>query len=398
LISFSTLGTFVCDTSIAASPPNTADLESISVDKEDVSIPGSWCPLLSNDELGDDLHLALSPPMGGQFTAVEPSPGGQDGTITGRPPAVITVPVTGYVPPSQATGVPSPLPDDDDHVWEGFHHPTTPAGHVRDGFHQPTTHAGTLANITQAGRVHVTPSPQAAAPGTLQAPPGMPHLPRLGEGTYPHLQAPALDGAGRPPRPRPRRGPRTNRRGGRLGPLGRSRRGGAGQGRAQPPRIRRLRPQVITPVELREGDIICERGGRNTSHPGNQSYRQHIEDVVGTMHRASLRGNGVAYSDLSVREKTELSNAVVDWVHDRGGRFLTRDKLPGPAGNYGPWYEVLRETARQKVSQYLRDVHGRLRSTTTTRTTPRTTPTPTPWTRIIMTMIPPDEMLAAAAA
>jgi hypothetical protein len=353
------------------------------LEMEDASFPGSWSWLLSDDDLGEAGQLAAQPPAVIMVPAVTEEQHQQPrrhGDGCDFPP---------FSPPSQASRVPSPLPDDDDHVWEGLLPPTTPT-------------AGTSAYISQAGHVHVTPSPLAARRDTLQAPHGMPHLARLGEGTNPHLQVPVLDGAGRPPRPRPRprRGPRTNRRGGRLGPLGLSRRGGAGQGRGgttgqgrggagqgrggtsqgraqpQPPRIRRHQPQVMTPVQLMDGDVACERGGRNISHPGNKSFRKHIEDIVEMMLHESIHKGGRSYSDLSVKEKTALSLSIVDWVGThQGGRFVARDKIPGRAGKYGPWYQVLRETARQKASQYLRDVHKRLtrptdRPTTRTRMIP----------------------------
>jgi hypothetical protein len=206
----------------------------------------------------------------------------------------------------------------------------------------------------------------------LTVAPGCPTSTVWGGGANPHLQVPALDGhpfphagGGRPAQLRnrpPRRATGAHRRRGRLGPLGLSR-----------------RPQVRTPLDLRDGDVVCERGGMNLSHPGNISFRRHIEDKVGWMFHDSIHNGGRAYSDLSKMEKKALRNTILDWVHNhQGGRFVSRNKLPGP-GNYGPWYEVSRETSQQKVSQLLRDADIRLRRTT-------------------MMMIPPNAMLAAAAA
>ncbi len=115
-------------------------------------------------------------------------------------------------------------------------------------------------------------------------------------------------------------------------------------------RIRRFSPDLKTPLALADSDVICERGGQNGSHAGNLAFREHVQMLL-------LAERPGWYKALLNAKKTALSNQVVAWVHSRGGRFVTRDKLF--AGEYGPWYEVLHKTARDKASQLLRDKNSR---------------------------------------
>lgn len=110
-------------------------------------------------------------------------------------------------------------------------------------------------------------------------------------------------------------------------------------------RVRKRPPQVKTPVTLREVDCVCERGGFSKNHPGTTAYRTMVGELL-TRYR---------YSSLSTKDKTALSNDVVDWVHNtQRGRFVARDRC-SQTGIHGPWYVVARDTARQKASQILRD-------------------------------------------
>ena len=95
---------------------------------------------------------------------------------------------------------------------------------------------------------------------------------------------------------------------------------------------------------------------------GNEVYRKRILKLQKT------------YKTLSRDEKTQMSKDVVQWIYKRGGKFLQRDdtnkKNPPPvvpesgtAEEGGDddvvsrWYVVTTETARQKVSQALREDH-----------------------------------------
>lgn len=105
---------------------------------------------------------------------------------------------------------------------------------------------------------------------------------------------------------------------------------------------RKKDPPIKTAVTLGPNDVVCERGGRSNSHLGNKIYLEFVR---------TLRDH---YARLSTKkEKTLCGNYVVDWVHLRGGRFVSRDKDAN--GVYGHWWEVERETARLKSIQALRD-------------------------------------------
>lgn len=125
-----------------------------------------------------------------------------------------------------------------------------------------------------------------------------------------------------------------------------------GQQQDRPIRIRRPQPQVRSPVDLSPNDVICERGGRNWSHPGNIDFRQKPHNML-----LELTYNGTVYRDLHPAIKTSLSWDLVHWVHQQDGRFVARDKLVG--GGYSPWYVVTESTAREKASQYFRDENKR---------------------------------------
>lgn len=104
-------------------------------------------------------------------------------------------------------------------------------------------------------------------------------------------------------------------------------------------RARRTDPKIKEYVVKRDLDVLLGRGGCSNHHPGNTAYRQHI---------LSLQKK---YKALSREEKTAFSKEVLRWLHDHGGRFLKRDERGGP------WYIVTDGTARQKVSQALREDH-----------------------------------------
>ena len=88
--------------------------------------------------------------------------------------------------------------------------------------------------------------------------------------------------------------------------------------------------------EVSNEDVLKGRGGHN-NHVGNQIFRAHFLELQ------------PAYERLSHREKTEWIIAGIQWVHDRGGRFLIRDSPDGL------WYIATEEEAHKKVSQVFRE-------------------------------------------
>ena len=104
-------------------------------------------------------------------------------------------------------------------------------------------------------------------------------------------------------------------------------------------RIRRKEPEKRIHVEKRDNDVLLGRGGCANNHQGNKIYLKHI------------LGLQKPYKTLPRDEKTNCSNSVVQWIQKRGGRFLKREDKGSP------WYIVTPATARQKVSQALREDH-----------------------------------------
>jgi hypothetical protein len=95
---------------------------------------------------------------------------------------------------------------------------------------------------------------------------------------------------------------------------------------------------TLSTTELTPNDVICGRGGKANSHPGNISFRSEA---------LKLRS---WYESSSKSEKYTISNMLVDYVKERGGRFLKRD-----AENPGQWLECDGNDVRKKASQALRE-------------------------------------------
>ena len=110
------------------------------------------------------------------------------------------------------------------------------------------------------------------------------------------------------------------------------------QSRQKQQRVRSRRsrePDVKVFVEPLDTDVLLGRGGRSNHHPGNITYRDH----VGTLREW--------YRSSEKNAKTDLSQILVDWVHDKQlGRFLKLDD----AANQ--WYVVTNIVARRKASQF----------------------------------------------
>lgn len=103
-------------------------------------------------------------------------------------------------------------------------------------------------------------------------------------------------------------------------------------------RIRRKEPVVRQYVVATAQDVLLGRGGGSNHHPGNIAYRAYILKLQPT------------YKGLDRDDKTAMSEQVVQWVQQKG-RFLKRESKSSP------WYIVTDATARQKVSQALREDH-----------------------------------------
>lgn len=104
-------------------------------------------------------------------------------------------------------------------------------------------------------------------------------------------------------------------------------------------------PYIVSAVEVsapRPDDVICGRGGKANTHPGNVSFREEAK---------KLR---TWYESSSKSEKFTISAFLVDVVRERGGRFLKRD-----GEVKGGWLEADSDDVRKKASQALRE--GRCR-------------------------------------
>lgn len=101
---------------------------------------------------------------------------------------------------------------------------------------------------------------------------------------------------------------------------------------------------TLSTTTLTPHDVICGRGGKANSHPGNISFRSEA---------LKLRS---WYESSSKSEKYTISNMLVDYVKEKGGRFLKRD-----AENPGKWLECDGNDVRKKASQALRE--GKLKDT-----------------------------------
>jgi hypothetical protein len=79
--------------------------------------------------------------------------------------------------------------------------------------------------------------------------------------------------------------------------------------------------------DLREADVLCGRGAPSNFHGGNRIFK----DLV--VHYQS------SYLAARRHDKPDIAAAIVQHIHDRGGRFLKRIKMEGrgPMGHFC-WY------------------------------------------------------------
>lgn len=85
-------------------------------------------------------------------------------------------------------------------------------------------------------------------------------------------------------------------------------------------------------------DVICGRGGKANTHPGNIFFREEARKLRSW------------YESSSKSEKFTISSLLVDFVREQGGRFLKRD-----ADVPGQWTEADGNDVRKKASQALRE-------------------------------------------
>ena len=103
---------------------------------------------------------------------------------------------------------------------------------------------------------------------------------------------------------------------------------------SQPPPILSAAARTDKPSP---NDVICGRGGKANTHPGNIAFRTEAKKLRSW------------YESSSKSEKFTISSVLVDIVRERGGRFLKRnDDGEG-------WTEADGNDVRKKASQALRE-------------------------------------------
>lgn len=98
-----------------------------------------------------------------------------------------------------------------------------------------------------------------------------------------------------------------------------------------------LLSSFLITAEVTPNDVLCGRGGKINSHPGNQSFRDLIRE-----HQS-------IYLKAKKKLKPLLASSIVDIVHKRKGRFLKRDFATGG------FYEIGVDKAIEKTAQALRE-------------------------------------------
>ena len=93
-------------------------------------------------------------------------------------------------------------------------------------------------------------------------------------------------------------------------------------------------------VMLQDKDVICQRGALTNHHLGNKIYLAKVEE-----RKAEYQ------STNEKKQKTYLSELVIDDVLANGGRFVRKDE------DTGKWFVVDRKIVRTKVSQALREAN-----------------------------------------
>lgn len=92
---------------------------------------------------------------------------------------------------------------------------------------------------------------------------------------------------------------------------------------------------IVTP---HPNDVLCGRGGGSNNHPGNESFRELVNEVK------------VPYVNCPKREKPIIARRIVEAVRNQTppGRFLSKDTK-------GLWNDIGDGKGREKTSQALRE-------------------------------------------
>jgi len=104
--------------------------------------------------------------------------------------------------------------------------------------------------------------------------------------------------------------------------------------------------QYVIPTDL---DVLTGRGGFTKKHPGNIDFRKDIEKEKG---RYLELGN--TRDEKGRLFKTAISEAIVERVKARGGRFLDKVDDDDHDEKNPRWFVMSDEDAREKASQALR--------------------------------------------
>lgn len=95
---------------------------------------------------------------------------------------------------------------------------------------------------------------------------------------------------------------------------------------------------VVPYIIPTDKDVLLGRGGMTNNHAGNKRYREEVQKLKPW------------YQSLDTKQqKKELSQLMVDYVRDYGGRFLQKDNITQQ------WVEASPQAARKKASQALRE-------------------------------------------
>eukprot|EP00978_Attheya_sp_CCMP212_P047132 scaffold421236_cov58-Attheya_sp.AAC.5 len=135
------------------------------------------------------------------------------------------------------------------------------------------------------------------------------------------------------------------------------------KGSPAPPKVDIL-PRGIGPIaETNVNDVLCGRGGKVNSHPGNRQFREIVE---------GLKEIYLAKTTKKL-EKAHVAAQIIITIRtmDPPGRFLKEDS------NDGMWYDIGDIKARKKAGQALREDAPEMRDEDdSSNAKPKTKPTP----------------------
>eukprot|EP00550_Attheya_septentrionalis_P005393 CAMPEP_0198292668 /NCGR_PEP_ID=MMETSP1449-20131203/13242_1 /TAXON_ID=420275 /ORGANISM="Attheya septentrionalis, Strain CCMP2084" /LENGTH=542 /DNA_ID=CAMNT_0043991885 /DNA_START=145 /DNA_END=1773 /DNA_ORIENTATION=- len=89
--------------------------------------------------------------------------------------------------------------------------------------------------------------------------------------------------------------------------------------------------------ELNPADVLCGRGGATNCYPGNMAFRKLVKEHKGR------------YLLAKKKDKPSVAAFVVDFIREKGGRFLSKDR------ESATWIDIGDARAKEKTSQALRE-------------------------------------------